>query len=138
MEFILNNNKYLISDLEVFVDYLLVDSYFKNTKYSIHFDFLDEFNKKLDFDDLKRGAKLIKDLNITFINPNFQIEPYPNGNFKITYQSISFSNIDVGEAIPLLIVLNSLLSYKPAITLDEIKLEVDKFIKTQREKFIND
>ena len=138
MEFILNNNKYLISDLEVFVDYLLVNSYFKSTKYDITFDFLDEFNKKLDFDDLKRGAKIIKDLNITFINPNFQIEPYPNGNFKIIYQSISFSNIDVGEAIPVLIVLNSLLSYKPAITLDEIKLEVDKFIKTQREKFIND
>ena len=63
MEFILNNNKYKISDLEVFVDYLLVNSYFKNSKYNIHFDFLDEFNKKLDFNDLKRGAKIIKDLN---------------------------------------------------------------------------
>ena len=138
MEFILNNNKYLISDLEVFVDYLLVDSYFKNTKYSIHFDFLDEFDKKLDFNDLKRGAKLINDLNISFINPNFKILPNPKGNFTITYQSISFADINVGEAIPVLIVLNSLLSYKPAITLDEIKLEVDKFINAQREKFIND
>ena len=138
MEFILNNNKYKISDLEVFVDYLLVDNYFKNTRYNIHFDFLDEFDKKLDFSDLKRGAKLINDLNISFINPNFKILPHPNGNFTIFYQSISFENINFGEAIPVLIVLNSLLSYKPAITLDEIKLEVDKFINAQREKFIND
>lgn len=138
MEFILNNKKYQISNLEVFVDYLLVNSYFKDTEYDIRFDFLDEFDRKLDFNDLKKGAKLIDDLNIDFINPNFKIEQHLNGNFKISYHSISFSNINVGEAIPVLIVLNSLLSYKPAITLDEIKSEVDNFINTQREKFIND
>lgn len=138
MEFILNNNKYQISDLEVFVDYLLVENYFKDSKYNISFDFLSDFDKKLDFEDLKKGAKLIRDLNITFVNPNFIIKPHKNGNFKITYQSISFENINVGEAIPVLIVLNSLLSYKPAISLDEIKLETDNFINTQREKFNND
>ena len=138
MEFILNNKKYQISNLEVFVDYLLVNSYFKDTEYDIHFDFLDEFDRKLDFNDLKKGAKLIDDLNIDFINPNFKIEQHLNGNFKISYHSISFANINVGEAIPVLIVLNSLLSYKPAISLDEIKSEVDIFINTQREKFIND
>lgn len=138
MEFILNNKKYQISNLEVFVDYLLVGSYFKDTEYDIRFDFLDEFDRKLDFNDLKKGAKLIDDLNIDFINPNFKIEQHLNGNFKISYHSISFSNINVGEAIPVLIVLNSLLSYKPAITLDKIKSEVDIFINTQREKFIND
>lgn len=138
MEFILNSNKYQISDLEVFVDYLLVESYFKDSKYNITFDFLSDFDKKLDFEDLKKGAKLISDLNITFVNPNFIIKPHKNGSFKITYQSISFDNINVGEAIPVLIVLNSLLSYKPAISLDEIKSETDIFINTQREKFNND
>lgn len=138
MEFILNSNKYQISDLEVFVDYLLVENYFKDSKYNISFDFLSDFDKKLDFEDLKKGAKLISDLNITFVNPNFIIKPHTNGSFKITYQSISFDNINVGEAIPVLIVLNSLLSYKPAISLDEIKSETDIFINTQREKFNND
>lgn len=138
MEFILNNNKYVISDMEVFIDYLLVQSYFRNSRYDIHFDFLDDFNKNLDFDDLKRGAKLIAELNVSFTNPNFIIEQHLNGNFRISYQGISFSNVDVGEAIPVLIVLNSLLSYTPAISLDEIKSEVDIFINTQREKFIND
>lgn len=138
MEFILNSKKYVISDMEVFIDYLLVQSYFRNSKYNIDFDFLKDFDKKLDFNDLKKGAKLIGELNVSFINPNFIIEQHPNGNFRISYQGFSFSNVDVGEAIPVLIVLNSLLSYTPAISLDEIKSEVDIFINTQREKFIND
>ena len=138
MEFILNSNRYRISDMEVFVDYLLVESYFRNTEYDITFDFLKDFNKKLDFNDLKRGAKMINDLNVSFINPNLKIAQHSNGNFTISYQGISFDDINVGEAIPVLIVLNSLLEYKPVISLDEIKSEVDIFINTQREKFIND
>lgn len=136
MDFVLNNIKYQISDLEVFVAYLVVDRYFRDSKYDIHFDFLDDFNHDLTFKELNEGAQLVSDLNLNFINPNFIIENLINGNFKISYQEISFSDIYVGEAIGVLICLNSLIELKPAVTLDEIKKEVDAFIDIQRKKFI--
>lgn len=137
MEFVLNGIRYQISDMEVFVAYLIVDRYFKDSDYDIHFDFLDRYKGNLTFEDLNEGAELISNLNVNFLNPNFIIENHANGNFRISYQSISFSNIYVGEAIGVLIALNSLIEYRPAITLDEIKIEVDRFIETQRKKFIS-
>ena len=137
MEFVLNGIRYQISDMEVFVAYLIVDRYFKDSDYDIHFDFLDGYKGDLTFEDLNEGAELISNLNVNFLNLNFIIENHANGNFRISYQSISFSNIYVGEAIGVLIALNSLIEYRPAITLDEIKIEVDRFIETQRKKFIS-
>ena len=137
MDFVLNNIKYQISDLEVFVAYIIVDRYFEDSQYDIHFDFLDDFGRELTFEELNEGAELISNLNVNFLNPTFMIETQINGNFRISYQSISFSDIYVGEAIGVLIALNSLIEYRPAITLDEIRMEVDRFIETQRKKFIS-
>ena len=138
MEFLLNNNKYQISDMEVFISYLIVNKYFNNSKYDISFNFLDKYDKELNFKDLIEGSELIKELDIDFINPNFIIEQHINGNFKISYLNISFNNISVGEAIPVMIVLNCLLKLKPVINLYEIKVEVDNFINTQHFKFKSD
>ena len=121
--------------MEVFVAYLLVDKYFESSRYDVHFDFLDEFKKELTFEDLNEGSKLVRDLNLNFINPNFSIEQHLNGNFRISYQSISFKNIFMAEAVGVLIALNALIELKPAVTLEDIKLEVDNFIETQRKKF---
>ena len=137
MDFVLNNIKYQISDLEVFVAYIIVDRYFEDSQYDIHFDFLDGFGRELTFEELNEGAELISNLNVNFLNPNFIIETQINGNFRISYQSINFSDIYVGEAIGVLIALNSLIEYSPAINLDEIRMEVDRFIETQRKKFIS-
>lgn len=136
MEFVLNSIKYQISNLEVFVAYLIVDKYFRNCQYDIHFDFLDEFDHDLTFEELTKGADLIEDLNPNFINPNFIIQNKTDGKFRISYQEISFDDIYAGEAISVLICLNSLIELKPAVTLDEIKQQVDTFIETQRKKFI--
>lgn len=137
MEFVLNSIKYQISDMEVFVAYLLVDKYFEDSRYSVHFDFLDKYKKDLTFEDLNEGAELISDMNPSFINPNFKIEQHLNGNFKISYHTISFKNIFVAEAIGVLIALNAMIELKPAVSMDDIKLEVDCFIETQRKKFIS-
>ncbi len=120
--------------MEVFVAYLLVDKYFESSKYDVHFDFLDDYKKELTFEDLTEGSKLVRDLN--FINPNFKIDQHPNGNFLISYQSLRFKDIYMAEAIGVLIVLNALSELRPAITLEDIRLEVDNFIQTQRKKFI--
>lgn len=137
MEFVLNSIKYQISDMEVFVAYLLVDKYFEDSRYPVHFDFLDKYKKELTFEDLNEGAELISDMNPSFINPNFKIEQHLNGNFKISYHTISFKNIFMAEAIGVLIALNAMIELKPAVSLDDIKLEVDIFIETQRKKFIS-
>ena len=137
MEFVLNSIKYQISDMEVFVAYLLVDKYFEDSRYPVHFDFLDKYKKELTFEDLNEGAELISDMNPSFINPNFKIEQHINGNFKISYQTISFKNIFMAEAIGVLIALNAMIELKPAVSMDDIKLEVDNFIETQRKKFIS-
>jgi len=138
MEFLLNNNKYQISDMEVFVSFLIVNKYFNNSRYDVSFNFLNKYDKELGFEDLIEGSELIKELNMDFINPNFIIEQHINGNFKISYLNISFNNINVGEVIPVMIVFDCLLKLKPAISLDEIKMEVDNFIKIQHSKFKSD
>ena len=135
MDFVLNGIKYQISDLEVFVSYLIADRYFELSDYDIAFDFLDGFRKKLTFEDLNRGAEIIADMNPNFINPNITIEAAET--FNIGYQSIRFTDLYPGEAISVMIVLNSLIELKPAITLDEIELEVENFITSNRKKFIS-
>ncbi len=135
MDFILNGIKYRISDLEVFVSYLIADKYFESSDYDISFDFLDGFRKELTFEDLSRGAEIIAEMNPNFINPNFTIDG--GETFSIEYQSIRFTDLYPGEAISVLIVLNSLIELKPAITLDEIEAELRTFIASQRKKFIS-
>ncbi|WP_407413251.1 hypothetical protein [Methanobrevibacter sp.] len=135
MDFILNGIKYRISDLEVFISYLFADKYFESSDYDISFDFLDGFRKELTFEDLSRGAEIIAEMNPGFINPNLTIEA--GETFNIGYQSIKFTDLYPGEAISVLIVLNSLIEHKPALTLDEIEGEVDTFIASHRKKFIN-
>ena len=135
MDFILNGIKYRISDLEVFISYLIADKYFESSDYDISFDFLDGFRKELTFEDLSRGAEIIAEMNPNFINPNFTIDG--GETFSIEYQSIRFTDLYPGEAISVLIVLNSLIELKPAITLDEIEAELRTFIASQRKKFIS-
>lgn len=137
MEFILNNKKYSIVNHELYINYLMVDSYFKDYSlydYDIHFDFLNPLlsKDKIDFEDILEGTKDLEDLiekeEIAFIPSGLIIEEHVNGNFKITYQDLEFSNVRVGEAIPLLIALNSLITYKPIVTLAQIEEELNHFI----------
>ena len=57
MEFIVSNKKYSIINHELYINYLMVDAYFKdNSKYdyNIHFDFLDSVLEKdeIKFEDI--------------------------------------------------------------------------------------
>lgn len=137
MEFILNNKKYSIVNHELYINYLMVDSYFKDYSlydYDIHYEFLNPLlsKDKIDFEDILEGTKDLEDLiekeEIAFIPSGLIIEEHVNGNFKITYQDLEFSNVRVGEAIPLLIALNSLITYKPIVTLAQIEEELNHFI----------
>ena len=115
----------------------MVDSYFKEYSlydYDIHFDFLNPIlsKKKIVFDDILEGTKDLEELiekeEINFLPPGIIIDEEADGNFKITYQDLEFSNVKVGEAIPLLIALNSLITHKPIITLLQIEDELNHFI----------
>ena len=115
----------------------MVDSYFRDYSlydYDIHFDFLDSIlsKDKIEFDDILEGTKDLEELiereEISFLPPGVIIQEHLNGNFKITYQDLEFSNIKVGEAIPLLIALNSLVTYNPIVTLVQIEDELNHFI----------
>ncbi|WP_458403805.1 hypothetical protein [Methanobrevibacter sp.] len=142
MEFILNNKKYSIINHELYINYLMVDSYFrdKHSKYDydISFDFIDPLllKEKIEFEDILKGTELLEELiekgEINFIPHGLIIQEHLNGNFKITYQDLEFTNVRVGEAIPLLIALNSLLTYKPIITLSQISEELDYFLERFR------
>ena len=139
MEFILNNKKYSIVNYELFIDYLIVDSYFRQNyskyDYDIEFDFVTPaLNKdKITSEDILKGTERLEELiekeELNFINPAFQIDEHVNGNFKITYQDIELSNLKVGQAVPVLIALDALLKYKPILTLDQIKEEITFFIE---------
>ena len=137
MEFIINNKKYSILNHELYINYLMVDSYFKEYSlydYEIHFDFLNPILKKekIVFDDILEGTKDLEELiekeEISFLPPGIIIDEEEDGNFKITYQDLEFSNVKVGEAIPLLIALNSLITHKPIITLLQVEDELNHFI----------
>lgn len=141
MEFILNNKKYSILNHELYINYIMVDSYFREYSlyvYDIHFDFLDSIlsKEKIEFEDILEGTKNLDDLiereEINFLPSGVIIQEHVNGNFKITYQDLEFSNIKVGEAIPLLIALNSLITYKPIVTLAQIEEELNHFIEKFR------
>jgi len=138
MEFILNNKKYSILNHELFINYLMVESYFKDYAlydYDIHYDFLEPIyeKEKVEFSDILEGTRdlevLIEKGEIDFIPYGLRIDEHLNGNFRITYQDLAFKNVTVGEAIPLLIALNSLLNHKPIVTLSQINEEMVNFLE---------
>jgi len=141
MEFIVNNKKYSILNHELYINYLMVNEYFKEYSkydYDIHFDFLDSVlsKEKIEFEDILEGTKELEELieknEINFIPPALIIEQHLNENFKITYQDLEFKNVHVGEAIPLLIALTSLLNHKPIVTLYQIDEELHYFLEKFR------
>ena len=141
MEFILNNKKYSIINQELYINFLMVDSYFKDFSkydYNIHYDFLNPLYEKdkIEFKDILEGTKLLEELiereEINIIPSGVIIDEHLNGNFKITYNEIVFKNIKVGEAVPLLIALSSLLNAKPIVSLYQINEELHYFLEKFR------
>ena len=92
--------------------------------------------ENIDFDDILEGTKYLEELieknEIEFIPAGLIIDQHLNENFKITYQTLEFKNVRVGEAIPLLIALTSLLNHKPIITLYQIDEELHYFLERFR------
>lgn len=141
MEFILNNKKYSIINHELYINYLMVDSYFKDYSlydYNVGFDFLKPIllKEKIEFEDILKGTEVLEELieknEINFLPYGLRIDEHLNGNFKITYQDLVFKNVTVGEAIPLLIALNTLLNHHPTVSLTQIKEELDNFLEKFR------
>lgn len=141
MEFILNNKKYSILNHELYINYLMVDSYFREHSkydYDIHYDFLDSVlsKEKIEFEDILEGTKELEELiekgEINFIPYGLRIDEHLNGNFMITYQDLEFKNVNVGEAIPLLIALTGLLNAKPVVSLFQIEDELNCFLENFR------
>lgn len=142
MEFISNNRKYAIINHELYIDYLIVDSYFRQGHskydYDISFDFIDPIlsKDKVEFADILEGTKILEEMiekqEVNFIKPDFIISQNANGDFVIYYQDLVFENLKVGEAIPVLICLYTLLDYKPVISLTQIEEELENFIECFR------
>jgi hypothetical protein len=141
MEFIVNNRKYSILNHELYINYLMVDSYFSqhaNYDYDIHFEFLDFILKKekVDFEDILEGTKdleiLIEKGEINFIPYGVIIDEHSNEHFRISYQTLEFDNVNVGEAVPLLIALSSLLNAKPTVPMYQIEEELENFLEKFR------
>lgn len=142
MEFISNNRKYAIINHELYIDYLIVDSYFRQGHskydYDITFDFIDPIlsKDKVEFADILEGTKILEEMiekqEVNFIKPDFIISQNANGDFVIYYQDLVFENLKVGEAIPVLICLYTLLDYKPVISLTQIEEELENFIECFR------
>ena len=142
MEFILNNKRYGIQNHELYINYLMVDNYFRQGyskyDYDILFDFITPIlsKEKIEFEDIMEGTKVLEELiekeEINFIASGLKIDEQANGNFRITYQDLVFSDINIGEAIPLIIALNTLLNYKPTLSLFQIEEELDYFISQFR------
>jgi hypothetical protein len=141
MEFIVNNKKYSILNHELYINYLMVNEYFREYSkydYDIHFDFLDSVlsKEKIEFSDILEGTKELEELieknEINFIPPGLRIDQHLNENFMITYQDLEFKNVNVGEAIPLMIALSSLLNAKPIVTLYQIDEELHYFLEEFR------
>ena len=131
MEFILNNRKYLIQNHELFINYLIVDSYFRQGyskyDYNINFDFVEPIleKDKVEFEDILENTKVLEELiereEISIIPNGLRIDEHVNGNFRISYQDLTFNNVNVGEAIPLIITLSTLLNHKPIVSLSQIE-----------------
>ena len=141
MEFIVANRKYSILNHELYINYLMVNEYFRQYSlydYSIHFDFLDSVLKKdkIDFEDILEGTKELEELiekeQISFIPAGLRIDMHLNENFKITYQDLEYKNVNVGEAVPLLIALTSLLNHRPIVSLFQIDEELNHFLEKFR------
>lgn len=141
MEFILNNRKYSIQNHELYINYLMVDNYFRHGyskyDYDIEFDFITPLlsKEKVEFEDILEGTEVLEELiekeEINFIPMGLRIDEI-NGNFDIAYQDLLFKNIRVGEAIPLVIALSTLLNYKPTLSLGQIEEELEHFIQQFR------
>ena len=64
MEFILNNRKYSILNHELYINYLMMDNYFRHHyskyEYDIEFDFITPLleKEKVDFEDIMEGGTL--------------------------------------------------------------------------------
>lgn len=142
MEFILNHKKYSITNHELFINYLMVDNYFRHHyslyEYNIRFDFVNPIleKEKVEFKDIQDGAEVLGDLiekgEIDFTPQGLRIDQHTDGNFTVTYQDLAFDEVNVGEVIPLLIALSSLLSYKPIVTLFQIEEELNNFLEKFR------
>lgn len=138
MEFILDNKKYSILNHELFVNYLMVDNYFRHNyckyDYDIRFDFIEPIleKDKVEFEDILKGTEVLEEMlekgEISFPPNGVKIDQLSKEEFNISYQNLIFENIRIGEAIPFLIALNSLVTYKPIITLDQISEELEYFI----------
>ncbi|WP_297824915.1 hypothetical protein [uncultured Methanobrevibacter sp.] len=143
MEFILNNRKYLIQNHELFINYLIVDSYFRQGyskyDYNINFDFVEPIleKDKVEFEDILENTKVLEELiereEISIIPNGLRIDEHVNGNFRISYQDLTFNNVNVGEAIPLIITLSTLLNHKPIVSLSQIEDEINNFIEMFRQ-----
>jgi hypothetical protein len=138
MEFILNNKRYSIQNHELFVNYLIVDSYFRQGyskyDYDIRFEFVEPIlaKEKVEFEDILENTEVLDELiereEISVIPTGLRIDEHQNGSFKISYQDLEFDGVHVGEAIPLIITLNTLLNHKPVVSLNQIGEEIDNFI----------
>lgn len=146
MEFILNNKKYSIINQELLINYIMVDSYFKyHSKYTydVHFSFLNSIlsQDKIEFEDIEKGSEILNDLiekgEINFIPQGLMINENLNNTFNIIYQDLEFNEIGVGEAIPFLITLDSLLKVKPIVTLNQICDELKNFFRKIKKLLLN-
>lgn len=142
MEFILNSRKYSIQNHELYINYLMVDNYFRNRysryDYDIEFDFITPLlsKEKIEFEDILEGTEVLEELiekeELNFIPMGLKIDEKPERKFDITYQDIVFRDVLVGEAIPLIIALSTLLNYKPTLSLTQIEEELEHFIRQFR------
>lgn len=142
MEFVLNNMRYSIQNHELFINYLIVDSYFRQGyskyDYDIRFDFVEPMlnKEKVEFEDILENTKILEELiekeEISVIPNGLRIDELTGNEFRISYQDLAFDNVQVGEAIPLIIALNTLLSHKPIISLSQIEEELTNFIEMFR------
>lgn len=141
MEFILNAKKYSIQNHELYINYLMVDNYFRHRyskyDYDIEFDFITPLlsKEKVEFEDIMEGTEALEELiekeEIIVIPMGLRIDERQNG-FDISYQDLNFKDIRIGEAIPLIIALSTLLNYKPTISLTQIEEELNHFIEEFR------
>ena len=124
----------------------MVDSYFKyHSKYTydVHFSFLNSIlsQDKIEFEDIEKGSEILNDLiekgEINFIPQGLMINENLNNTFNIIYQDLEFNEIGVGEAIPFLITLDSLLKVKPIVTLNQICDELKNFFRKIKKLLLN-
>lgn len=117
----------------------MVDNYFRHNyskyDYDIEFEFITPIltKDKVEFEDILEGTEVLEELiekeEINFIPSGLRIDEQADGEFRITYQDLVFNDVLVGEAIPLIIALTTLLNYKPTLSLNQISEELQHFLK---------